>query len=175
MTKYVALLRGINVGGNNKVEMPKLKKLFESLGFLNVSTYLNTGNAIFETDKKDLQTIIEKALCKAFGFEIRVVLRDAENIHNLCKALPSHFTNDTEQKTDILFLWDEYNSKKSLSLIKTSDVDTLEYIDGSIVWNVKRESYAKSGMGKFIGTVVYKNMTARNINTVRKLNELMSL
>lgn len=173
MTKYVALLRGINVGGNKKVEMPKLKKLFESLGFLNVSTYLNTGNAIFETDKKDLQTLIEKALRKAFGFEIRIILRDAENIHNLCKVLPSHFTNDTEQKTDILFLWDEYNSKKSMSLIKTSEVDTLGYIDGAIVWNVKREFYAKSGMGKFIGTTVYKNMTARNINTVRKLNDLM--
>jgi uncharacterized protein (DUF1697 family) len=174
MTKYVALLRGINVGGNNKVEMPKLKKVFEALGFLNVSTYINTGNVIFETDKKDLDTTIEKALLKAFGFAIRVVVRDTQNIQKLCKSLPNNWTNDTEQKTDILFLWDEFDNKKSIDLIKTTEVDTLKYIDGAIVWNVKRVDYTKSGMHKFIGTVIYKNMTARNINTVRKLNELLN-
>lgn len=173
MTKYVALLRGINVGGNNKVEMPKLKKVFESLGFSNVSTYINTGNVIFETDKKDLDTVIEKTLLKTFGFEIRTVVRDAKNIQKLCRALSPSLTNDTKQKTDILFLWDEYDSKKSIELIKVNEVDNLKYIDGAIVWNVKREDYNKSGMNKFIGTAVYKNMTARNINTVRKLNELM--
>ncbi len=173
MTKYVALLRGINVGGNKKVEMPKLKKTFESLGFSNVSTYINTGNVIFETDKKDLNTLIEKALLKTFGFEIRIVIRDAKNIQSLCKALPSQFTNDTEQKTDILFLWDEYDSKKSINLITTTNVDTLKYIDGAMVWNVKRYDLKKSGMQKFIGTVIYKNMTARNVNTVRKLGELI--
>lgn len=52
MNTYVALLRGINVGGNNKIEMTKLKVLFESLGYTNVVTYINSGNVIFETRKK---------------------------------------------------------------------------------------------------------------------------
>lgn len=173
MTKYVALLRGINVGGNNKVEMSKLRKVFESLGFLNVSTYINTGNVIFETNKKDLDILIEKALQKSFGFEIRIVIRDDQNIQKLCKSIPSEWVNDVYQKTDILFLWNDYDSKKSISLIKTTNVDNLKYIDGSIVWNIKRADYNKSGMNKFIGTEIYKNMTARNINTVRKLNDLM--
>ena len=172
--KYVALLRGINVGGNNIVEMSKLKKAFQSLGFANVSTYINTGNVIFESNKKELSKLIEKALFKTFGFQIRIVIRDAKNIQKLCKLLPPDLTNNSEQKTDILFLWDEYKNKNTLSLIKTKGVDTLKYIDGAIAWNVNKKDYKKSGMNKFIGTEVYKNMTARNINTVRKLNALMN-
>jgi uncharacterized protein (DUF1697 family) len=177
MTKYIAFLRGINVGGNNKVEMPKLKKIFESLGFSNVSTYINTGNIIFETANKDTTTLteeIEKSLKKSFGFEIRVVIRDSVNIQKLCKEIPSTWNNDAAQKTDVLFLWNDFANKNTLDLIATTkDVDTLIYITGAIVWNVQKSSYTKSSMKKFIGTKVYKNMTARNINTVRKLGEMV--
>lgn len=173
MTKYVALLRGINVGGNNKVEMAKLKKVFESLGFANVSTYINSGNILFETDKDELAATIERALRKNFGFDIRVVVRTKKNIDKLCKNIPIEWSNDAAQKTDVLFLWDEFDNKKSIALIKTTDVDTLLYIDGAIVWNLRKEHYTKSGMHKFISTPLYKHMTARNVNTVRKLGELM--
>lgn len=172
---YVALLRGINVGGNCKVEMKKLKVVFEKLGFENVGTYINSGNVIFSTVKseKDLVGIIEKALKKEFGFEIRVVVRSSKNIEKLCKEIPKVWQNDEEQKTDVLFLWDEYHDKKSVDQIKTTDVDTLLYIEGAIVWNVKKVYLNKSGMKKFVGTQIYKNMTARNINTVRKLHSLL--
>jgi uncharacterized protein (DUF1697 family) len=173
MKKYVALLRGINVGGNNKVEMKKLKAVFENIGFQHVSTYINSGNVIFETDKTDLEKMIETALHKNFNFPIRVVVRDAENIQKVCAALPNNWTNDTEQKTDILFLWDHYDNKKTIELIKTTDVDTLMYVSGAILWNVARTNYNKSGMHTFIGSEVYKHMTARNVNTVRKLKSLL--
>jgi uncharacterized protein (DUF1697 family) len=173
MKKYVALLRGINVGGNNKVEMKKLKTVFESAGFQNVSTYINSGNVIFETDKTELETLIEKVLHKNFNFPIRVVIRDAKKIQKLCNLIPRNWTNDTEQRTDILFLWNHYDSQKSIGLIKTTDVDTLIYVPGAIVWNLTRSNVNKSGMKKFIGSEVYKNMIARNVNTVRKLHELM--
>ncbi len=176
MAKYVALLRGINVGGNKKVEMAKLKKVFESLGYENVTTYINSGNVIFETAEKDAPLLvknIERALGKTFGFEIKTIVRDSKNIQKLCKAIPRAWENDTEQKTDVLFLWDEFDTKKTIGLITTSKVDTLQYITGAIVWNVRRSDYAKSGMQKFIGTKVYKNMTARNVNTVRKMGEMM--
>lgn len=171
--KYVALLRGINVGGNNKVEMPKLKKVFEDLGYLNVSTYINSGNVIFDTSNVDISTL-ERALKKNFKFDIKVVVRDVKTIQKLCKAIPPEWGNDAEQKTDILFLWDEYDNKKSLGLIKINkDVDNLLYASGAIVWNVNRKDYKKSGMNKFIGSQVYKHMTSRNVNTTRKLLELM--
>ncbi len=176
--KYVALLRGINVGGNNKVEMKKLKTVFEDLGFQKVLTYINSGNVIFETGSKDVKKIvvnIEKAIADNFKLDIRVVVRDGKNIKKICEAVPSEWVNDKDQKTDVLFLWEEYASKKSLELIKTnSEVDILLYVDKAIIWHVNKKDYNQSGMDKFIGTEVYKNMTARNINTVRRLAELMS-
>lgn len=173
MKKYVALLRGINVGGNCKVEMKKLKAVFEDLGFEHVVTYINSGNVIFESNQIEIVTTIETALHKNFRFPMRVIIRDAKNIQKLCAVLPDKWTNDTEQKTDVLFLWDHYDNKKSIDLIKTTDVDTLIYVPGAIIWNVTRTDYNKSGMHKFIGSAVYKHMTARNVNTVRKLGEMM--
>jgi uncharacterized protein (DUF1697 family) len=175
--KYVAFLRGINVGGNNKVDMKHLKACFEALGFENVLTYINSGNVIFETKEKDEGKIIKKietAIEKTFGFPVRVVVRDSKNISKVLKSIPVNWNNDADQKTDVLFLWDEYCDKKSLELITINPkVDTLKYIDGAIVWHLEKKDYSQSGMNKFIGTEVYKNMTARNVNTLRKLSELM--
>ena len=178
MKTYVALLRGINVGGNNKVEMAKLKKCCEAVSFSDVRTYINSGNVIFksnESDQEKLASTIERAIKKDFGLSIPVVIRDYANIKKLANKIPSDWTNDTEQKTDVLFLWEEFASKKTLDLIKTNPaVDTLVYIDGAIVWHIDKKDYTKSKMKDFIGTSVYKGMTARNVNTLRKLHELMS-
>jgi uncharacterized protein (DUF1697 family) len=172
--KYLALLRGINVGGNNKVEMSKLKKVFESLGYTDVATYINSGNVIF-TSNSDNFSSVEPALEKAFGFKIKTIFHDAKNIQMICKKVPNEWVNNATQKTDVIFLWDEYDNKNSLKLIKTTpNVDTLLYVPGAIVWNLNREHIKQSSMHKFIGTDIYKNMTARNINTVRKLGLLLS-
>lgn len=175
--RYVALLRGINVGGNKKVEMKKLKSVFESLGFKNVSTYINSGNVLFETKGGSVGKItdyIEKELGDVFGFKIQILIRSADDVARLVGAIPETWVNDTNQRTDVLFLWDTFNNKESIDLIKkTEGIDNLKYVSGAIVWNLDKKFYAKSGMHKFIGTIVYKNMTARNINTVRKLAELL--
>lgn len=170
---HIAFLRGINVGGNKKVEMSKLKKVFEDLGFANVSTYINSGNVIFDSEQINQSTLaskIEEGIAKTFGFSVPVIIRTAENIQNLAKDVPASWRNDSDQKTDILFLWDKFDSEETIKLIKTNpEVDELIYFPGAIVWHLDKKNYAKSGMHKFIGTEVYKNMTARNINTVRKL------
>jgi len=173
MQSYLALLRGINVGGNSKVEMVKLKTVFESLGYSNVSTYINSGNVIFDGGDKSPNALaqeIEAALHRDFGFLIKVVVRDSKSITKLASEIPATWKNDTDLKTDILFLWDDFCNKETLDLIwQNTDVDKLKYVDGAIVWSIARRDYSKSGMRKFIGTTVYKNMTARNVNTVCKL------
>lgn len=178
MKKYLALLRGINVGGNHKVEMKKLRAVFEVAGFLNVMTYINSGNVIFESGRSDIEKILVAlgaAIKREFKFEVPIVIRESGNIQKLAKMIPAEWKNDESQKTDILFLWLEFDNKKSLELIKkTVGVDNIAYIDGAIVWNIDRKNYNKSGMRKLIGTELYKNMTARNVNTTRKLAELMS-
>ena len=111
------------------------------------------------------------------GEELYYVVKNIEEQYSIWpsyKKIPKGWGNDTKQKTDVLFLFDEFDSKNTLKKIVTKkDVDTLIYIKGVIVWNVDRAHYNKSGMKKFIGTEVYKNMTARNVNTVRKLGGMM--
>jgi uncharacterized protein (DUF1697 family) len=175
--KYVALLRGINVGGNSKVEMKKLKEIFTALGFDEVSTYINSGNILFSTNtsRNTIVTQIEKTIHKEIGLPIRVVIRDQKQIEEIAESVPHSWTNDAAQKTDVLFLWDEVNSPKILKEIVTNpDVDHLTYKDGAVIWHINRALYNKSKMHKFIGTSVYKQMTARNINTVRKLRDLLA-
>lgn len=173
MQQYIALLRGINVWGNKKVEMSQLKTCFEEMGYSDVSTYINSWNVIFSSENSDFSKIGEK-LKETFWFDIPVIIRNTENILQLAEQIPMEWKNDTKQKTDILFLVPEYANEKSLELIKiTPEVDHLIYIEWAIVWNIDRNSYSRSGMHTFIGTTLYKNMTARNINTVRKLAERM--
>lgn len=173
MTKYVALLRGINVGGNNKVDIKRLKALFETLGHSEVVTYINSGNVIFTSDKTDTTEQIEKAIATEFGFPIRVVVRSAKSMQALIEKVPRDWTNGNGNKTDVLFLWDEFDSKKSLGLLNATEVDNLMYVSGAIIWHIAVKDYSKSAMPKFIRTPLYKNMTARNINTVRTLGELL--
>lgn len=87
---FAAFLRGINVGGHKKVDMKELKKAFESLGFENVKTLLNSGNAIFEADE-DQEALTKKIamqLEKTFGFEIGVIVRSIEELKNLAEKEP---------------------------------------------------------------------------------------
>ena len=176
MKSYVCLLRGINVGGNAKIDMKSLKIVFEQSGYQQVSTYINSGNVLFVSDQKEseIKATVEKAILSHFGLSISVLVRDAQNIAELCAYFPKDWTNDDHQKTDILFLAEEYDQPETISQINHDPlIDTLIYVNGAIGWNVLRSDYNRSGMRKFIGTPIYKNMTARNINTLRKLNTLL--
>lgn len=173
MTKYIALLRGINVGGNNKVEMKKLQQTFVDLGFYYVATYINSGNVIFESTNSPKAEIIEKAIEQDFGFFIKVLIIFAGDLVQICDSIPTDWVNNTEMKTDVLFLWNDFDTPQTIDLIKINpEVDNLIYSHGAIIWSVLKSDYKKSAMTKFIGTKVYKNMTARNVNTVRKLAEM---
>src|SRR5215469_16108408 len=89
--RYVALLRGINLGGHKQVRMEDLRRLLESMGFLNVKTVLNSGNVVFdarETSKTALVKRIEEALTKTFGHEIPVILRKLCEIQELVDSNP---------------------------------------------------------------------------------------
>lgn len=173
---YVALLRGINVGGKSKVEMPRLKSAFEALGCQNVRTYINSGNVIFSDDRtvKELIQLIEAAIKKEFGLNIRIVLRDLANIKKLCDEIPSAWTNDIRQKTDVLFLWDEIDNAAILSkIIINPALENVRYISGALIWNIGRQNVTKGNGVKLVKTDFYQYMTVRNINTVRKLYKLM--
>jgi uncharacterized protein (DUF1697 family) len=175
--KYVALLRGINVGGNNRVEMAKLRQTFENLGHTNVLTYINSGNVIFDSTQPSTLLVekIEQSIKDDFGFEVRVVVRSKDQIESVNKALPESWTNNIDMKTDVMFLWDEINSPKILDQFTIKPgIDEVKYIVGTVLWRVDRKHATKSGLYKIVGTPIYKKMTIRNANTLRKLAALLN-
>jgi uncharacterized protein (DUF1697 family) len=143
VTVYVALLRGVNVGGRGTVDMRELKQQVESLGCKDVSTYINSGNVIFRdrraasTLTRELETMLGR----------RVAVRSLAQIQELCARIPGDWGNDKEQKTDVGFALDEPRELLWHGLRK--DLAPREGPD----WDVE--------------------VTARNVNTVRKLLELM--
>ncbi|MCW1892456.1 MAG: DUF1697 domain-containing protein [Candidatus Uhrbacteria bacterium] len=175
---YVALLRGINVGGKAKVEMVKLKRTFERLGFEDVKTYIASGNVIFRTDSGDRMTLtkrIEAAIKKDFGMHVNVLLRDIREMKKIVKALPSSWVNGGDMKCDVMFLWkdvDRVTTFKQLPFNK--EIEDAKYVPGAIVWRIDREKISKTRLIRaLMGTELYRQMTIRNCNTARKLYELM--
>lgn len=174
---YVALLRGINVGGNARVEMSRLKALFEdSLGFTDVKTYINSGNVIFSSSQKDQKKLcqqVEKAIEGEFGFAVPVVIKSADQLKIIAGAIPADAQNNSDMKCDVLFLWDEVDSPQTLKDLEVREgIDQVKYTPGAIIWCVKRDDINKSKLLKIVGTPFYKKVTIRNCNTTRKLNEL---
>lgn len=177
--RYVALLRGINVGGKNRVEMPKLKTTFESLGFSDVVTYINSGNVMFTDGHGSIHELTERiqaAIEADFGFPVPVVLRTQDQINEVCDRIPVDWINDGQtMKTDVMFLWEKYDSPDSIGYFNYKpDIERLVYVGGALVWNITREYITRGSVIKMIGSDIYKHMTIRNINTVRKLAALMA-
>lgn len=170
--KYIALLRGINVGTSVRVEMKRLRSLFESLGFADVETYINSGNVIFESDvsKKSALSMIQAAIENEFGADIPVIVKSQKEMKEIASAIPDEWRNDTEQKTDVAYLFDKIDSPEIIGKlpVKREFID-IRYVKGAIFWNVSRENYNRSHLNKIIGHELYHLMTVRNVNTARFL------
>jgi uncharacterized protein (DUF1697 family) len=174
---YLALLRGINVGGKNKVEMRRLKATFEQAGMSDVTTYINSGNVIFTDNRRKpprISSVLEEAIEQDLGIPIKVLVRDLPAIKRVVKALPGDWTNDKNMRCDVMFLWEGFDRRDILEeLAIKPEIDDVIYVPGAIIWRVDRPNVTRSGMMKIVGTDLYKKMTIRNCNTVRKLAEMM--
>lgn len=175
---YIALFRGINVGGNNKVEMKKLKSLLERTGFENVVTYINSGNVIFKKSgggsEAELARIIEQAVKDEFQLDLKIVVINSNHLDAICREIPADWVKNDEMRTDVLFLWEKYDYPGVLDIIKYKEVDNVKYVPGALVWNVREKDYTKSNMVKLVGTDLYRHITIRNVNTVRRLHEMVN-
>lgn len=172
---YVALLRGINVGGHRKVEMGRLKETFSGVGCQDVSTYINSGNVLF-SDRRTPATLVPKlvnAIAREFGFEVPVLLRNIDEIRALVSSVPEDWVHDGVERTDVWFLWDEFDTPDVVEgLSQKPGVDEIRYVAGAVVWRATGK-LTSSGRAKVVGTPLYKSITIRNINTVRKILTLM--
>ncbi|MDQ3939981.1 MAG: DUF1697 domain-containing protein [Actinomycetota bacterium] len=174
---YVALLRGINVGGKNKVEMKRLKAVFEDAGMTSVRTYINSGNVIFSSTiraRARLAGLLEDAIARHFGFKIDLVVRDVKSMRSVVEAIPDHWTNDNTMKCDVMFLWDDVARASILKQLQFKpEMEDVRYASGALIWRVDRKNVTRSGQMNLVRTPLYKRMTIRNCNTARKLLQLM--
>lgn len=170
--RYIALLRGVNAGKERRVDMKNLRAIFESLGCINVSTYINSGNVIFES-KDSHENILKKidaGFKKEFDFEIPFLVKTEKEMKKIADAIPAEWQNDSSQRSDVAYLFPEIDSKKTINdlPVKKEFMD-IRYVKGAIYWNVDRRNYNKSNLNKIISTELYQFMTLRNVNTARYL------
>jgi uncharacterized protein (DUF1697 family) len=90
MPIYIGLLRGINVGGKNKIKMADLRSMLEAMGFMRVQTYIQSGNVLFESseEEKTIQAQMEQKISETFGFSVSVILRSAEELKQIVENCP---------------------------------------------------------------------------------------
>ncbi len=173
---YVAFLRGVNVGGKSIVSMAAIKEALVALGLSDVRTYINSGNVIFSTRASDVQRLtgrIEKALEQHTGMAIKVLLTDHKTLKKMVDAIPRNWVDDKTMRTYVLLLWKELDDRGILDRLPIKPgVDELKYTPGAVVWRVDREDVGRSQMNRIVGRPLYKKITIRSANTMRKLNDL---
>jgi uncharacterized protein (DUF1697 family) len=178
MTPFVALLRGINVGGNNLIKMPDLRRCFEDLGFGQVATYIQSGNVLFEAAKQRparLATRIEAALSERFGYEARVVLRSHEQVRAVVAAAPAGFGSQPAlYRYDVLFLREPLTAGEALRDLRTREgVDQAFAGDGVCYFARLTSRATQSYLSRIVGLPVYQRLTIRNWNTTVRLLALL--
>lgn len=173
--RYVCLLRGINVGGNNLVSMKILKDLLLKDGFLNVVTYINSGNIIFDWHKDDheLSQRIEKIIFDGFGVMSKVLVLNENQYMDVVNQIPIHFVNNDEFKADVIFYLEGVTEEMIKTLKFRPEIEEVIYLKNALIYGIKRENQTKSALIKIVGTKFYYNVTIRNVNTSRRLAELL--
>ncbi len=177
--RYIAFLRGINVGGHHKVQMAELRGELEKLGFENVLTLLNSGNVIFDAisdTTEKLEKTISNRLEKVFGFPIPTMVRKSETIYKLLDKDPfkdvlltkdirlyvSFLRKDTE--TDLHLPW--ISDDSSYKIISKIDKTIVSVLDVSLSKTPKAMGIVERYFGK--------DITTRNWNTIKRVEKKLS-
>lgn len=176
--RYLALLRGINVGGKNLIKMPELRAALERAGFRNVTTYIQSGNVLFESNLKSsarLSRAIEEAVAREVGCTAPVVIVTQEQLESIVINAPPGFGTDPGRyRYDVIFIRPPLCARDILPTISLKDgVDEASESNGALYFTrlIKRSS--QSHLSKIVNTAAYKSMTIRNWNTTRELYRLL--
>jgi uncharacterized protein (DUF1697 family) len=177
MTTYVALLRGINVGGKNLIRMPALKACFEENGFEDVSTYIQSGNVLFSTSGRaaDLTDRIEAMLAEAFDYVPTVVVRSQRQMQGVVAGAPKGFgTQPAKYRYDAIFLKEPLTAKTAIEAVPTNPaVDTAHAGTGVLYFSRLTAKATASRLNRIVSSPIYASVTIRNWNTTTKLLSLM--
>src|SRR5216110_2451509 len=175
MARYVALLRGINVGGNNLIKMTALKACFEEQGFGDVATFIQSGNVLFSSRGRAAASTmarkIEAALSAAFDYRATVVVRSHAEMRAIVARAPTGFGTDPDRyRYDVIYLMPPLTAAAALKIVPINPaVDQARAGAGVLYyWRLIAQA-SRSRLSKIVATPIYKNVTIRNWNTTVKL------
>lgn len=172
-TRYVALLRGINVGGRNKITMANLRAVFGDAGFANVSTYIQSGNVAFESDRtgRHLESDIEALLIERLHTPPVVVVRSHRQMRGVVGRAPEEFVDRTEDHhRDVVFLKSPLSVERAMGIVQIREgVDEAWPGPGVVYFSRVIAEKAKSRMSRIVGTDEYRLMTIRNWATTTQM------
>jgi uncharacterized protein (DUF1697 family) len=178
MTQYVALLRGVNVGGKNLIKMAALRACFEELGFSDVATYIQSGNVLFRTggNRTELTARIERALAETFSYQASVVLRSKKQMQAIVAGAPKGFGSAPDRyRYDVLFLKKPLTGATAMKTVPTgSGVDQVHPGTGVLYFSRLIAEASRSQLSKIVSLPIYQRMTIRNWRTTTKLLEMTS-
>lgn len=172
--RYIAFLRGINVGGKNVIKMEILSAIFSKIGFTGVTTYIQSGNVLFDSDRElpgQIEDEIEKQLKKILDSEIPVIVRSVKAMENLIGQDPfRHYQDDPELKLYVCFLKNRPEKIPSLPLISIKDGLEIIQINDLYAFVVSRKVRRMYG---FPNNLIEKELdvpaTTRNWNTILRM------
>lgn len=169
MTRFVALLRGVNVGGVN-IRMADLAETFRGLGYTDVKTVLASGNVAFDADgtASGVKAVIEGALRDRFGYDARVHVLDLATL----RAVVEHDPHEPREGWHryVVFFMDGDPPAELADLAAGSHLESASPGAGVLYWSVERGHTLDSPLGTTLGTAKWRaNSTNRNLNTLEKL------
>jgi len=171
MTKYIAFLRAINVGGTKIIKMDQLRKIFESFGLANVQTYIQTGNVIFEAKAKNtplFESKLEKQLEAALGYRVAIFVRSMDELANI--IVQDHFEPQPEDTLHVVFLR-ERPPKAQVDILKKYNSSADEFtVLGREVYNLRHDRDTSVFSNNFIEKI-FGIATTRNMTTLKKIFE----
>ena len=175
--RYVALLRGINVGGKNLVPMADLRAAMEHAGFDAVTTYIQSGNVLFESaaPARSLEGAVEQVLEDRFGYPILVVVRSHAQLARVVGQAPAGFgTQPDTYHCDAIFLKAPLTAAKAMRVVTTRDgVDQAWTGTGVLYFSRLSAERTRSKLSAIMGTPEYRQMTIRSWNTTTRLLALL--
>ena len=177
MTKYISILRGINVGGHRKILMKDLKELYSSLGLKNVSSYIQSGNLVFESSKShtELEATIHKAIEKKYGFDVPIIVRNKEEIEEAIQNNP-YIEEDLSNITQVAMTFMKSTpSSENIEALKGAIETKDEYqIIGKNIYILLQRKYHETKLSNnFFEKKLGVECTTRNWKTVLNLKSML--
>ncbi|QQK08892.1 DUF1697 domain-containing protein [Miniphocaeibacter halophilus] len=176
MKNYTCLIRGINVGGKNKIEMKKLKEVFTDLGFKSVVILGNTGVVIFTSESKVNTENIQAKLIKIFERDLKIIILSSEKIKRLVENKPLWWNSNKDYLHNVIFVLDNYNIENIVDDLQplNEEIDKIKVVDNVIFWtSIYKDGrlYSKSLYAKLAKSKGYPYTSLRNGNTFNKIYE----